>query len=175
MQSSEILLSASRSEFRGRQTSSQSVFADCHRLDQEAAIEEDENQFNPDEDMRDYDEVARNLPVFCVSSRAYQNMRGRLQKDDFNNDGFRNVEETEIPQLQQHAKKLTESGRAATCRRFLNEMCQLLNSMKMWAANDGSQSILSGREQRKEETILRARLSTLEKVRLPNHPLSAGH
>ncbi|TQN64072.1 Nuclear GTPase SLIP-GC [Colletotrichum shisoi] len=133
-------------------------------LDQEAAIEEDENQFNPDEDMRDYDEVARNLPVFCVSSRAYQNMRGRLQRDDFNNDGFRNVEETDIPQLQQHAKKLTESGRAATCRRFLNEMCQLLNSMKMWAANDGSQSMLSGREQRREETMLRARLSTLEKA-----------
>ncbi|WYZ44801.1 hypothetical protein EsH8_VIII_000117 [Colletotrichum jinshuiense] len=132
-------------------------------LDQEAAIEEDEETFNPDADIRDYDEVARNLPVFCVSSRAYQNLRGRLQKDDFNNDGFRAVEETEIPQLQQHAKKLTEGGRAANCRRFLNDLSQLLNSMKMWAANDGSQSHISDRDKRTEETSLRVQLSALEK------------
>ncbi|KAK1957604.1 hypothetical protein LY78DRAFT_741803 [Colletotrichum sublineola] len=132
-------------------------------LDQEAAIEENEETFNPDEDIRDYDEVARNLPVFCVSSRAYQNMRGRLQKDDFNNEGFRDVDETEIPQLQMHAKKLTEEGRAANCRRFLNDLRQLLNSMKMWAANDGTQAQMTNREKWKQETSLRAQLSALEK------------
>ncbi|KXH59774.1 hypothetical protein CSAL01_06423 [Colletotrichum salicis] len=109
-------------------------------LDQEAAIEEDGETFNPDEDIRDYDKVARNLPVFCVSSRAYQKMRGRLQKDHFNNDGFRDVNETEVPQLQQHAKKLTEGGRAASGCRFLTELSQLLNPMKTWAANDESRS-----------------------------------
>ncbi|KAF9881435.1 tat pathway signal sequence [Colletotrichum karsti] len=132
-------------------------------LDQEAAIEEDENTFNPDEDIRDYDEVARNLPVFCVSSRAYQKMRGRLQKDDFNNDGFRDVSETEIPQLQQHAKKLTEGGRAATCRRFLNDLSQLLNSMKMWATNDGTLSYMSDKDKKTEESQLRRRLLDLER------------
>ncbi|KAG7055961.1 tat pathway signal sequence [Colletotrichum scovillei] len=131
-------------------------------LDQEAAIEEDEETFNPDEDIRDYDEVARNLPVFCVSSRAYQKMRGRLQKDDFNNDGFRDVNETEVPQLQQHAKKLTEGGRAAGGRRFLTELSQLLNSMKMWAANDGSRSHLSQRELQSEGTRVRMQLATLD-------------
>ncbi|KAK2001920.1 hypothetical protein LX36DRAFT_652804 [Colletotrichum falcatum] len=132
-------------------------------LDQEAAIEENEQIFNPDEDIRDYDEVARNLPVFCVSSRAYQKMRGRLQKDDFNNDGFRDVDETEIPQLQQHAKKLTEDGRAANCRRFLNDLRQLLNSMRMWAANDGTRAHMTDREKFNEEARLRAQLSVLEK------------
>ncbi|KAK7450956.1 hypothetical protein Landi51_05272 [Colletotrichum acutatum] len=131
-------------------------------LDQETAIEEDEETFNPDEDIRDYDEVARNLPVFCVSSRAYQKMRGRLQKDDFNNDGFRDVNETEVPQLQQHAKKLTEGGRAAGGRRFLTELSQLLNSMKMWAANDGSRSHLSQRELQSEGTRVRVQLATLD-------------
>ncbi|OHF02935.1 hypothetical protein CORC01_01693 [Colletotrichum orchidophilum] len=133
-------------------------------LDQEAAIEEDEETFNPDEDIRDYDEVARNLPVFCVSSRAYQKMRGRLQRDDFNNDGFRDVKETEVPQLQQHAKKLTESGRAASARRFLTELSQLLNSMKMWAANDGSRAHLSRRELESEGTRVRMQLATLDNV-----------
>jgi hypothetical protein len=42
-----------------------------------------------------------------ISIHAYQKMRGRLQKDDSNNDGFRNIDEAEVPQLQKHAKKHT--------------------------------------------------------------------
>lgn len=128
-------------------------------------MDEDEDAFDPEEEIRDYDEVARNLPVFCVSSRAYQKMRGRLQKDDFNNDGFRNVDETEVPQLQQHAKKLTEAGRAATSRQFLNGLSQLLNSMKMWASNGEPSSHMSHGDKRDEETHLQVQLSYLESVR----------
>lgn len=127
-------------------------------------MDEDEDAFDPEEEIRDYDEVARNLPVFCVSSRAYQKMRGRLQKDDFNNDGFRNVDETEVPQLQQHAKKLTEAGRAATSRQFLNGLSQLLNSMKMWASNGEPQSHMSYSDKKIEETHLQVQLSNLEVV-----------
>lgn len=133
-------------------------------MDQETAVEEDEDSFDPDEEIRDYDEVARNLPVFCVSSRAYQKMRGRLQKDDFNNDGFRNVDETEVPQLQQHAKKLTEAGRAATSRQFLNGLSQLLNSMKMWASSGEPQFHSSNNDKKDEETHLRVRLANLDRV-----------
>ena len=43
-------------------------------LDQELAAEEDEENFDPAKDIRDYDEVARSLPVFCVSSRGYQKL-----------------------------------------------------------------------------------------------------
>lgn len=64
-------------------------------LDMENAEEEDEENFNPDEDIRDYDAVARSLPVFCVSSRAYQQLNGRLKKDA-KIPGFRNVQETEV-------------------------------------------------------------------------------
>src|SRR5882724_11628542 len=68
-------------------------FADGIReLDMESAQEEDPDQFNPDEQLRDYDEVARSLPVFCVSSRAYQKLRGRLQRDN-KVPGFRSAEE----------------------------------------------------------------------------------
>jgi hypothetical protein len=41
-------------------------------LDQELALEEDEENFNPDVELRDYEQVAQSLPVFCVSSRGYQ-------------------------------------------------------------------------------------------------------
>ncbi len=105
------------------------------RLDQETAAEDDAENFDPEVDLRDYAAVAASLPVFCVSSRAFQKLSGRLQKDGFISDGFLTPDDTEIPQLQEHAKKLTEADRAANCRKFLHDLVHLLNSMKMWAAN----------------------------------------
>ncbi|KAH7631152.1 hypothetical protein B0T09DRAFT_305665 [Sordaria sp. MPI-SDFR-AT-0083] len=91
-------------------------------LDQETAIEEDEENFDSDVDLRNYDEVAETLPVFCVSSRAFQKLSGKMVRDKFNSAGFRSLEEAEIPQLQAHAQKLTENGRAVNCRRFLADL-----------------------------------------------------
>jgi hypothetical protein len=112
-------------------------FADgIKELDQENAAEDDPDNFDPDEDIRDYDEVARSLPVFCVSARAYQKLCGRLQKDG-NVGGFASKQETEIPQLQVHCHKLTESGREAGCKNFLNGVSQTLSSLALWASDDG--------------------------------------
>ena len=133
-------------------------------LDQETAIEEDEENFDPDVDLRDYDKVAETLPVFGVSSRAFQKLSGRLVRDKFNSAGFRSLEETEIPQLQAHAQKLTENGRAASCRRFLADLSQLLNSLSMWATNDGTRSNLTDSEKRAEENHLRKRIDQMEQV-----------
>jgi hypothetical protein len=55
--------------------------AGLRELDLEAAEERDGDNFNPDVEIRDYDEVANSLPVFCVSSRGYQKLKGRLKKD----------------------------------------------------------------------------------------------
>ena len=76
----------------------QDFAAGIKELDQENAQELDEENFNPDEDMRDYEEVARSLPVFCVSSRAYQKLCGRMQRDA-GLPAFSSVEETEVGEL----------------------------------------------------------------------------
>lgn len=131
-------------------------------LDQENAVEEDDAAFDPDQDIRDYDKVASSLPVFCVSSRAYQKLSGRLEKDDFQSHGFLSVEDTEIPKLQEHARKLTEAGRTSHCRRLLNDLSQLMNSMRLWSTNDGTQSILTDGEKRREEQHLNKLLNNLE-------------
>ncbi|KAK0643251.1 hypothetical protein B0T16DRAFT_391805 [Cercophora newfieldiana] len=131
-------------------------------LDQEAAAQEDEENFDPEVDLRDYDAVAESLPVFCVSSRAFQSLSGRLKKDNINSTGFLSLDDTEIPQLQVHAKKLTEGSRVANSRRFLNDLMQLVNSMQMWASDDGSQSALTDREKLKEEARLRGQLQQVE-------------
>ncbi|KAI9053759.1 hypothetical protein LZ554_002710 [Drepanopeziza brunnea f. sp. 'monogermtubi'] len=137
-------------------------FADGIReLDMESAQEEDPDQFNPEDDLRDYDEVAKSLPVFCVSSRAYQKLRGRLQRDK-GVPGFRTAEETEIPQLQAHCKKLTEAGRASNCRNYLTNLCQLLNSLGLWAQNDGTGLNLTDAQLAAGTRFLKLRLKMLE-------------
>lgn len=141
--------------------------AGVKELDQENAAEEDEENFNPDEEIRDYDAVARSLPVFCVSSKAYQKMCGRHVKDD-DVPGFKTPEETEIPQLQAHCKKLTEAGRIRACRTFLRNLCQQMNTFSFWASDDGSGLKLSDQEKRAQVNYLNKRLNELEKVSPPS-------
>ncbi|KAH6642388.1 hypothetical protein C7974DRAFT_420684 [Boeremia exigua] len=135
--------------------------AGIKELDQENAAEEDEDNFNPDEEQRDYDQVARSLPVFCVSSRAYQKMCGRLQKDD-TVPGFNTPEETGIPQLQAHCKKLTEAGRVQNCRGFLLSVCQLLTTFTIWASNDGIGLEMTEDDKQRQFKYINRRLEELE-------------
>ncbi|KAL9103543.1 MAG: hypothetical protein Q9163_001421 [Psora crenata] len=127
-----------RNEY-SRRAIQQDFAAGIKELDQE--IEEDEENFNPAAEFRDYEEVARSLPVFCVSSRGYQKLSGRLCKDH-DVPGFTSIEQTEIPQLQAHCEKLTEKGRAAGCRAFINRLSQLFNSLTLWATSEGSEATL---------------------------------
>lgn len=132
-------------------------------LDQELAAEEDEENFNPDADTRSYEEVARSFPVFCVSSRGYQKLQGRLKKDP-DIPGFKALEETEIPQLQAHCKQLTVAGRTSNCKRFINNLSQLLNSLSIWASNDGSSANMTADQRRRERKYLQKGLKELETV-----------
>lgn len=141
----------------------QDFAAGIKELDQELAAEEDEENFNPDAEIRDYEEVARGLPVFCVSSRGYQKLQGRLRKDP-NIAGFTTIEETEIPQLQAHCEKLTETGRSANCRTFINKLSQLLNSLTLWASSDGTSSNMTAEQRAREARFLQKGLKTLESV-----------
>jgi hypothetical protein len=139
----------------------QDFAAGIKELDMEDAQEQED--FNPEEadNLRDYDEVARSLPVFCVSSRAAQKLAGRLQRDS-DVTGFQSLDETEIPQLRQHCKLLTEAGRASNCRRFLTNLSQLLTSLGIWASNDGSGLNLSDSQMAAETQFLKSRLTALE-------------
>ncbi|GFF62689.1 hypothetical protein IFM60648_00689 [Aspergillus lentulus] len=141
----------------------QDFAAGVKELDQELAEEEDAANFNPDVDARDYDEVAKSLPVFCVSSRGYQRLRGRLRKEA-DVPGFQSVEETEVPQLQAHCKKLTEVSREANSRRFLNSLSQLLNSLRLWSSPDGDGSHLTDGEKTKQNTMVQNKIQKLESV-----------
>ncbi|KAF2455772.1 hypothetical protein BDY21DRAFT_288795 [Lineolata rhizophorae] len=139
----------------------QDFAAGIKELDQENAIEEDEEHFNPDDDIRDYDAVASSLPVFCVSSRAYQKLSGRMKKDP-DVAGFTDLEDTEIPRLKARCKMLTESGRAANCRAFLNNLNQLLLSLRLWSSNSGSGANMSEDQKNLERNFVKKQLRRLE-------------
>lgn len=130
-------------------------------LDQENAAEQNPDDFDPDEDIRDYDDVAHSLPVFCVSSRAYQKLSGRLEKDaDVN--GFTSLSQTEIPQLRAHCRKLTEAGRQAGCKSFLNSLSRLLTSLTLWASDDGSSPESSVQQRKLMNAFVTQNLQRLE-------------
>jgi GTPase SAR1 family protein len=132
-------------------------------LDQECAEEEDEDNFNPDADVRDYEQVAQSLPVFCVSSRAYQTLSGHFQQDGKIR-GFQEVDQTELPQLKEHCMRMTVNNRIASSRMFLENLTRMLLSMSLWSSNDGSGVKLSNEEKEQERKILGRRLLELEKA-----------
>ena len=136
--------------------------AGVKELDEELAQEEDAANFDPEVDARDYEEVARSLSVFCVSSRAFQKLQGRLQKDKAV-PGFQDLEETEVPAMQRHCEKLTEASRQSSAKTFINKCASLLNSLHLWASSDGSgRNLTEGQLTREAETSSK-RLNKLDK------------
>ncbi|KAK4149799.1 hypothetical protein C8A00DRAFT_46657 [Chaetomidium leptoderma] len=108
----------------------QSQFAEGIReIDQENASQDEEN-FDPNQSHRDYRKVAEQLPVFCVSSKAYQKLSGRLENDE-RIAGFTRLEETEIPALQRQALGIVQETRAENCRRFLRDLSGFLTSLHL--------------------------------------------
>jgi hypothetical protein len=156
---------AGRNEY-SRAAIRQDYASGIRELDQEIAEEEDAANFDPEVDRRNYDEVADNLPVFCVSARAYQKLKGRLQKDKCP-PGFTHVDETEVPALQAHCIQLTTAGRQAACRKYLTSLFQLLNSLRLWSSNDGTGRNLTEGQLQRETKILEERLTKLDTVSSP--------
>lgn len=112
---------------------------------------------------RDYDSLANNLPVFCVSSKGYQSLLN-LDRDGNLILGFESPEATEIPQLIVHAKKLTESRRAYACVQFLNGLLQNMISLRLWVTEDEDEVILTDEEKQAQIDQVKAALVSLEKV-----------
>ncbi|KAL9075583.1 MAG: hypothetical protein Q9157_003987 [Trypethelium eluteriae] len=148
---------------RSKDAIQQDFASGIKELEQENAIEEDEDNFDPGKDLRDYDEVARSLPVFCISSRAYQKLSGHFRKDP-DIVGFTNVDQTEVPQLKSHCIKLTEAGRAGDCRNFLNSLNQILNSLSLWSSNEGTEGRWSDAQKDVEDQVLQEQLQDLSKA-----------
>lgn len=89
-----------------------------------------------------YHALEQDLPVFCVSTRAYQKLQGRLRREAPVS-GFNALEQTEIPQLQAHCIAVTEQAREASALRFLFHLRRVLGSVGLWAAAEDGVGVVS--------------------------------
>lgn len=118
-----------------------------------------QSQHQPDHepDPAYYHALEADLPVFCVSTRAYQKLQGRLRREA-PVAGFRPLEETEIPQLQAHCIAVTEQAREASALRFLFHLRRVLGSIGLWAAaEDGERMFCRGRGLKSRRGIISLR------------------
>lgn len=135
--------------------------AGIRELDQDCAEEADGDNFDPSASNRDYRHVADSLPVFCISSRAYQALNGRFDEMDAQNMGYNTLAETGIPQLIAHCIKMTELNRIARNRSFMGEVTNLLLSLSLWSSGDNASRKLSAEQRGKERRLLKCDLKVL--------------
>lgn len=83
------------------------------------------------------------MPVFCVSARAYQELRREAGGPV---DGIGGVVDTEIVQLQRHCVQLTEKLRRLAAVRFLLCVRQLLTVVSTWGTVGCEDVQVSGEE-----------------------------
>ena len=133
------------------------------RIDQDRSAQVDGESFDPSKHLRDYNQLALKLPVFCVSSRSYQKLSGKFEKDH-EVKGFHDLDDTEIPQLQDHAKALAQQARTDSCRRFFTELLQLLNSLMIQLVISANPLQLVEETRRKEQDHMNKSLVRFEEV-----------
>ncbi|KAK1992109.1 hypothetical protein LX36DRAFT_694424 [Colletotrichum falcatum] len=115
------------------------------------------------EETPDYEQIGRDLPVFCVSSRGFQQLRKRTKKDH-RVVGFTSLEDTEVPGLRNHTLQLAASIQAIHFRHHLSEICRLLGALDLFVAGDVANLKLSDKEKQKETENLEKLLSKLGKT-----------
>ncbi|EFQ97985.1 hypothetical protein MGYG_01021 [Nannizzia gypsea CBS 118893] len=97
------------------------------------------------------------LHVFCVSAKAFQILEGRLKEDKIAK-GFITTEDTGISQLQRYCLNIGVAARTAEHNKFLNNVGQLANSVKLQA----SRHVDSLATQHNDKRLLGEELETLK-------------
>lgn len=69
-----------------------------------------------------------------------------------------------VADLNDKCEKLTETGRAANCRAFINRLSSLLNSLTIWASSDGTGANLTPEQKARESRFLQKGMESLETV-----------
>lgn len=122
--------------------------------------------YNPSIQKRDYAEVAQSLPVFCISSKAYQQLRKNTSGES-RMEGFTCMEDSEIPGLKDHAKTSALAGQLRSTKAYVNQFMHIMNSLTLWT---NELSLQAGQCGMSEETkayelkVLDVQLKGLDKV-----------
>ncbi|RPA74143.1 hypothetical protein BJ508DRAFT_40104 [Ascobolus immersus RN42] len=149
---------------RAKETIKHRYAVELRELDERNAEEEDPGNYDPMEGpSRSYDDsIASSFPVFCVSAHGYQDLCHRSQEGKAGQSPFDEIQQTEIPHLQDHCQESTLSKRRSAALAFLNGADKFLNSLGMWCSG-GHAGALRKRYPISFETNIRNQLSQLKK------------
>jgi GTPase SAR1 family protein len=108
---------------------------------------------------QDYNQLAKSLSVFCVSSECYQQLRTTRACNKAILRGFSRCEDTQIPQLQEHAFRLGEIQLDRARRLLLTGLARLARSLTLWAPPTGlnryqSKPVISEKDRAEMHCIL---------------------
>lgn len=120
---------------------------------------------------RDYSLVAQSLPVFTLSSRAFQQLQRRVDQCQAPVSGFFSSEDTELPKLQRYTKQLTREDQIQKHKAYLNDFLTLLASIVVVTsacsqldAFGKPATELTQEQKHKEEEHLRIRINDVTQV-----------
>ncbi|KAK6210107.1 hypothetical protein QIS74_11691 [Colletotrichum tabaci] len=129
-------------------------------FDEELLAEQQQDGPQQAQGETDYEQIGNNLPVFCISSRGYQQLRNRMKKDQ-KVVGFTSLEDTEIPGLRNHTLELAAAIQASHFRHHLSEICRLLSALDLFVAGGAANLKLSDKEKKQETENLEKSLAKL--------------
>lgn len=134
------------------------------RFDDELLAEQEagQEQQQPKNDIN-YDEIRKSLPVFCVSSRGYQQLRGRMKKEQ-RAVGFSSLEDTQVPGLRKHTLEVAASIQDSYFKQKMAQAGRLLRGMDLFLSGDDDLLKMSEAERKDECEHLEMALKKLSKV-----------
>ncbi|KXH60097.1 hypothetical protein CSAL01_09810 [Colletotrichum salicis] len=131
------------------------------RLDEELLAEQQSGEASQNiQESTDYEQIGEELAVFCISSRGYQQLRGRMRKDA-RVLGFTSLDDTGVPGLCNHTLSLTADIQAGYFKSHLNEIGRVLQGMDLFLAGDEATLKLSEAEREAECQFLKMTLKNL--------------
>jgi hypothetical protein len=105
------------------------------------------------------------LKTYCTSSAAYQQLCKR-HTNETKIKGFADIDDTEIPQLRNHAIRCTLIPREAVADRVLTQLRLLMRSINTWAAHKSKIDELSLTQKGDLQIATNDKFKELEKVRM---------
>ncbi|KAL0930832.1 Nuclear GTPase SLIP-GC 4 [Colletotrichum truncatum] len=129
-------------------------------FDDEILADSQEDTQQLQADQPDYNKIGQDLPVFCISSRGYQQLRGRMKKDR-RVAGFVSLDDTEIPALREHTLELANRIQVRHFKHHMSEISRLLGMMDLFIAGDMASTALSSQEKEAETQYLQKSLEKL--------------
>lgn len=96
----------------------------------EMAENNPDSETRPNIPERDYDEIAKHLPIFCTTARSYQNIQG-YTPDEPQHKICKDVNDTGIPEFRKYLLKVGKETQESEMRTTHSDDLEILNDLSL--------------------------------------------